>query len=225
MTRAGVSPSARAWKASRVWIRVQASKSPSPSASLPAVPGLQGGPGVSPADVLGILGGRSAAVVEARVARAHDHVGAAVGDHLVGDGRVVVAADVVGNEARRRGMGELHRRDDAGGFALGLSRLHDMSLRNPVRIHADVAVPGLDPGGHGGGGRSRVGGARRLHVVEHRPGEVRVVAEAASSCRSAARPRRCSSRPGAGSPRTTDPRARRTCSSWLRRSGSAPSRR
>ena len=64
-------------------------------------------------------------------------------EHLVGDGGVVVAADVMSHEAGRGGMAELDAGDHAGGLAQLLSLLGDKVDRLVVDVHADITIVGL----------------------------------------------------------------------------------
>ena len=76
--------------------------------------------------------------------RAHSH-------HVAGDVLVVVAADVVGIGAGRRGMGDRHARHGADGPALLLERARDRLDLFPCGIDVDRVVVGLAAGAESGG--------------------------------------------------------------------------
>ncbi|OPZ82029.1 MAG: hypothetical protein BWY76_02840 [bacterium ADurb.Bin429] len=121
------------------------------------------------------------AVVEQRVAAAHDDVRRAGVHHLLGDSLVGIAFRIVSHEAGGGGVAEFDGGDDAAGFAATLSDFQDIFRARGVRglraAHADGGIIRFHPAGQRGGGGGGVGRAA-LHPVKIRLDGLRVVRRA-----------------------------------------------
>jgi hypothetical protein len=69
----------------------------------------------------------------------------------------VIAVDVVGIGAGRRGVADLHARDDADRPTTALQLVSHGRDLSPLRIDVDAGIEGFDPRGQRRGGRRRVG--------------------------------------------------------------------